>query len=93
MRPLGIADGLTAFNTPQTTETLLEKTRPPRFVMWSLSATAIVAMHSCAPTEERVPDNPERGRSERAVRHMRRRGGAHLLRVRRHTLREGRSSE
>ena len=58
MPPLGIADGLMEFNTPQATGTLLEKTRPPCFVMWSLSATAIVAMHSCAPTGERVPDNP-----------------------------------
>ena len=38
---------------------MLEKTRLPRFVMWSLSATLIVAMHSCAPTQERVPDDPK----------------------------------
>ena len=36
---------------------MVAKTRPPRFVTWSLSATAIVALHSCAPTQESVPDN------------------------------------
>ena len=67
MPPLGIADGLMEFNTPQATGTLLEKTRPPCFVMWSLSATAIVAMHSCAPTGERVPDNPRGDDSRSAI--------------------------
>ena len=38
---------------------MLEETRPPRFVMWSLSAMAIIAMQSCAPAEEHIPGNPE----------------------------------
>ena len=38
-----------------------EETRPPRFVMWSLSTMAIIAMQSCAPVEERIPDNTEGG--------------------------------
>lgn len=38
---------------------MLKETRPPRFVMGSLSAMVIIAMHSCAPAEERISDNPE----------------------------------
>lgn len=38
-----------------------EETRPPRFVMWRLSAMVIIAMHSCAPADRRISDNPEGG--------------------------------
>ncbi len=40
---------------------MLEEIRPPRFVMWILSALAVIAMHSCAPAEEHIPDNPDTG--------------------------------
>ena len=37
---------------------MARKTRPPGFVMWILSATMFVAVHSCARDQERVPETP-----------------------------------